>query len=153
MSVTLDVIVYFLICFVRYPLTENVFPSSRAVEGELPIIAALERGGHAEWSIGNPYLQLLSQYLHTYFPPHFPLTVDSTLFLRLMIDFWMDAHLIVRYDFARVGMYRETLRMDATQLQRANELHAGTDRRFFAFYLFCISRAAQSYEPIASSMH
>ena len=138
MSVTLDVIVYFLICFTRYPITENVFPSCRAAEGELPIIAALERGGHAEWSVGNPYLQLLSHYLHAYFPPHSPLTVESTFFLRLMIDFWIDAHLVVRYDFARVGMYRETLRMDAAQLQRANELHTGTDMCFSVFNIYFV---------------
>ena len=68
------------------------------------------------WKKGNPYLYLLSRYLHYYIPVDSPLPrspaahdpPDHNLeFLQLMVDYWVDTVLVVKHDFHKVTQYKE----------------------------------------------
>jgi hypothetical protein len=76
---------------------------------EMSLIQILSGYGHSGWCKGNPYLALLNHYLEHFLPVTIPhenqpvlhsqsLAQDSigSLFLRLLIDFWIDTICISR---------------------------------------------------------
>jgi hypothetical protein len=74
---------------------------------EIPLIKILSVYGYTGWFKGNPYLALLNHYLEYFLPVTTPLENQQitqslmldgigNLFLRLLIDFWIDTSCLIR---------------------------------------------------------
>jgi hypothetical protein len=138
LSSTLDLSTfeYYLFVFARFPTTIRTAPlrspgvQTRAIWDPTNInsqqsprnpVEALHSGGARVWIRGNPYFVLLQLYLEEMLPQAGTLKQDSGLFLRILIECWIERASVVRqrFDIASAltepqnsyGLYAESPRL------------------------------------------
>lgn len=149
-QVMLDLFTYFLVCFLRYPLQDGVFPTPNVYRpsnnqastlrsyfgmdigsngndrggdnSEITLLMLLRcEGAHTGWSMQNPYLVLLIQYLGHFLPPisvstmpsdissSLGLSTQGELFLRMTIDYWIDCNYVAKFHLQNIHHFRHQM--------------------------------------------
>mmetsp|Transcript_14584 Transcript_14584/g.21982 ORF Transcript_14584/g.21982 Transcript_14584/m.21982 type:complete len:924 (-) Transcript_14584:68-2839(-) len=154
LTLSLDMFSFYLVCFLRYPLSGDILrspyshrqPSSvdavalgRFFSSASDVHGVYRMLSSAPSARGNAYLSLLQRYLHLYLPSrvhtaergsHYEdsgpintqLSRKGELFLRLLIDFWVDSISIARFSFDKLPMFKDMMRRQALTAPATNAL-------------------------------